>query len=251
MISLLAVPFNLGLLSFLPPSAAFAHSATTTRFSASVLLLLLGLGITSAGKQDHICILLALVAVVMGVLINRLSLTKRSDPSCLTPVMIAFFVALGYAVTLGGPLPGYKLYVVQPLEPGIASSVLFAAWLTISHGGRAAVTLAGAKVPTSQSLSARGALLFQSLPLLVAALATVGITLLTGKYIDHSGSVRGHAWLQFILLIAAIVFTLYMVPRSDDEAHGEEDGSYNLLPGTLVSCRAYNNAILVLIAFLS
>ncbi|KZP20701.1 hypothetical protein FIBSPDRAFT_533837 [Athelia psychrophila] len=232
MISVLVVPLNLGLLSFFPPSPSLVSSAMTTRFSAAVLLLLIGLGVTSAGKQDHLCILLALGAVIMGAIMNRLSLTRRSNPSSMTSIMTALFVSLGCALTLGGRVLGYKLYANVATVPGIASSVLFAAWFTISQG---AVTLAGPHIPASHTLSARDALLVQSLPPLAAALATVLIALLFGKSVDHSGSVRGHAWLQLVLLVGAIGFALYMIPRMDDDVYGEENGSYDLLPGMHLS----------------
>ncbi|KZP20713.1 hypothetical protein FIBSPDRAFT_534070 [Athelia psychrophila] len=230
MISVLVVPLDLGLLSFFPPSSALASSAMTTRFSAAVLLLLIGLGVTSAGKQDHLCTLLAIGAVIMGAIMNHLSLTRRSNPSSVTCVMTAVFASLGCALALGGRVLGYKLYVDPPTAPGITSSVLFAAWFTISQGGRAVVTLAGTHIPSSHTLSARDALLVQSHPPLAAALATVFITLLFGNFVDHSGSVRGHAWLQLVLLVGAVGFVLYMIPRTDDKVHGEDNESYDLLP---------------------
>lgn len=221
------LPLNLGLLSFCSPLAAKASTAPSARISVALLLLLTGLGVVSGGKQDRMCVLFALGAVAMGAIINRLSGMRSSVPYSLTSMMIACVVSIGFALTLGGPVMGHKLYIPFPLAPAIVASGLFAIWFTFTQGGRAIFSVSG---PIVQPPSVRGVLLTQSLPAIVAAFCAIFVLLLSGSYVDiHMHEDRGQALLLLTLLAAAIAFVLYMIPRVDDETYSDE--GYELAPG--------------------
>ncbi|KAF7973703.1 hypothetical protein HWV62_14380 [Athelia sp. TMB] len=217
------LPLNLGLLSFYSPSAS-----ASARVSVAILLLLNGLGITTVGKQDRMCVLFALGAVAIGAVLNRLAGKRSSTSYSLISTIIAGVVSICFARYLGGPVMGYQLYTPSPLAPAIVASGLFAIWFTFTQGGRAIFSIPG---PTVQPPSVRWVLLSQYLPVIVAAFCAIFVMLLSGSYIDvHMHQYRGQASLLLVLLAVAVAFVIYMVPRVDDEAYG--DKGHELGPAT-------------------